>query len=415
MTIRECWEKWVAHRDPRNWNFRRFFKCVFCGEDPEPPQPEYVVVKVCNTSGLLPVDSCPSTFEKTFEKGSEPTSFCSHHFMTVCSETEKFPNYGCPIKTSALLDDPEEKCSIHVMPVCANPYHLTGKLAVVSAAVLTDISFKDGRYWKEADYPKYLDALVRDKINAVRGVCFGTDGTPDWDYWSFVQDGWSAYLEHIKRRLAWIKERKLTAIFTLTPYSEGHDVFLSDDDVRRLIRETKEFRPFIIYETENEPYQNENQERIVRILHEEGIENKFIQLGHHDSSDFTALHQSMSSEGLACCHNCGTMDTVNGPHPIGWANSSGTMTAMGYGMYGSNDGEDAAKRAEGVYFFEGNPASRRPSNAQLYEVAKWMSEHGHGFENLSAAGFRDKKIPDMAQFIFEGSEERLALSRGIFG
>jgi hypothetical protein len=193
----------------------------------------------------------------------------------------------------------------------------------------------------------------------------------------------------------------------LTPY----DGINSEDEVRELIRRTKSFLPNIIYECVNEPANNDRQARIVQILKEEGIPNKFIMIDWVDSSEFTILLETtLAGEGLASLHRVGSMETIHAPWPTGWSTSEGTMKAMRNGLGGSCDGSDVTGNSHGLRFWyhvqHGVEGFERPDNQQLYEITKWMLENGKHYEDLSATGFQESESPNLKKAIENGKIER---------
>lgn len=89
---------------------------------PIPPTPETVVVKVCETSNLLPNLYCPKTIDRTFKKGEEPTTICAVHKkpveyveLNICKTTSLLPNKYCPVIKKSFVKGTEPKtvCAIH--------------------------------------------------------------------------------------------------------------------------------------------------------------------------------------------------------------------------------------------------------------------------------------------------------------
>jgi hypothetical protein len=264
---------------------------------------------------------------------------------------------------------------------------------------------KDGAGWVEAEYGAYLDVLVADGVNAIRSFTQFEDTESYWDSWKY---GDSAFFTHLKARLQMIKDRDLTAILCLRPFAGSY----IEAQYKDIIAQTVQFLPNIIYETINEPRvaDNDLQVSLVQWLQAAGVPTTNIQLGHTDSSSFFNLLQAIAP-GLATYHWAGTMDTINYPKPstIGWAVSSGMMELMANGLYGSNDGPDAAEAAAGSYFYQLDPTSRRPTSAQLEPVVLWMLQHGYGFEHLCASAFLNTLYPVMADAVSYGAEYRQAM------
>lgn len=299
-----------------------------------------------------------------------------------------------------------------IIPKCSSPYHREGKLLVWSGTSLTTLSTKDNALFKEADLPAYYDALVADGVNAERSFAYFTDGDTNWDSFLPCNPG---FYEHLNYRLGLIKERDLTEIMCLTPYG-GENSF---DEVREIIRRTKSFLPNIIYECVNEPTTNDRQKRIVDILKDENIPNKYIQINFLDSGEFGELLTVwLNGEGLACAHRTGSMETIRLTNELGkaWEGSPGCMRLMGNGLYGSNDGDDVQQSAKGLTFWAQKPEDkikyRRSDNNQITEITSWMLAHGRGvgFEVLSACGFQASEPPDLKEAIRIGRDERRAMS-----
>lgn len=295
---------------------------------------------------------------------------------------------------------------------CPDPYP-KGKLRVVVHTLLGGLAMKEIPEWPDARLPEYYDALVKDGINAERyaSTCKPGDPYDPLKYWQFSDP---KYLTVVKKRLNLMRERGLTAIICLQPYRGS----ISDDKARWLIRALHGYP--IIWECVNEPTTNDRQARLVEVLKEEGVKNKFIQIQWTDSSDFKRLlRDNLNGKGLATYHWTGTMETVNAPWPKGWSTSSGMMEYMSLGMYGSNDGQDTMRAAKGLNFWlhdHHNPPIteyRRPNNPQLRKVAAWMRAHGKGHvEHLSAAAYQRSARPNMDDAISIGHAERLAMAEG---
>jgi hypothetical protein len=350
---------------------------------PHPPAPVMVKVTVCAESLLLPNPFCPSTEVREFRPDAVPTAVCTLHVA------------------------PPEPPAI---PVCASPWPESGKLRIWSGTLLGGLSTRDNATFKESDLPAYYDAIAEDGPNCERNFAyFEDDGA-----WTSYRPSDPDYYQHLIYRINLAVQRKITEILCLTPYG----ITNSDDEIRTIIRATKQFLPYIIYEAVNEPRDNERQKEIVAILQAEGIPNKNIQIEYVDSGAFfDLLATTLKGEGLATLHWVGTMDTVDADWPMGWSTSDGTMKLMGYGMYGSNDGQDAARAAKGLNWWAHSQMTppvteyRRPDNPQLAEVTPWMLANGRGYEHLSAAGFQASATPDLRAAIELGRAERRAMRR----
>jgi len=314
----------------------------------------------------------------------------------------------------AMLDEFTDPSGDEPPPAkCPDPYHAGGKLRIFIGSMLSGLAMKETPEWPDARLPEYYNALVKDGVNAERNFSTCAPGDPydPLDYWRFNDP---EYLTVIKSRLALIKERDLTEIICLTPYRGS----ISDDEARWLVRELKSYLPNIIFECVNEPTENERQRRLVEILKAEGIPNKFIQVQHVDSGAFyDLLHDTLNGEGLATYHWTGTLETINAPWPKGWSTSSGMMTFMTMGLYGSNDGQDTMRAALGLNFWlhdHQNPPIteyRRPNNWQLGKVSAWFRAHGKGHvEHLSASAYQRSAKPNMDDALSIGHEERLAMA-----
>lgn len=325
-----------------------------------------------------------------------------------CADCQRYDHapqhYEDVIEESIRLDDTFEDVA-PVIAKCNIPYHRTGKILVWSGAVLTDWSIKDNATWKEQNFPEYLNSLVRDGVNATRAFSWFEDNTPEWDSFKPGADG-QAYWDALGRRLQMVKDRDLTAIVTMRPYRGS----MSDGDIRSMVIFLMPYRPNVIIEAENEPQTNEYNERVTRIAKEYGWPVNHIQLGFVDSGEFGDT--VLANPGiLSCCHYVATTDTIFSNEKYGWANSPGTRRLMSLGMYGSNDGEDSAGACRGWYFYGGPEESQRPTVEQLFQTTGWMLDHGRGYEDLSAAGFRTTTTPNMIDAINYGAEERAAMRR----
>ena len=61
-------------------------------------KPKNIVnVTICKKTGLLPSDSCSSTYSEVFIKGTEPTETCGgHEVLNICSESRMIASEQCP-------------------------------------------------------------------------------------------------------------------------------------------------------------------------------------------------------------------------------------------------------------------------------------------------------------------------------
>jgi len=260
------------------------------------------------------------------------------------------------------------------------------------------------------------NAIAIDGPNAIRSFssCVPEPG------WNFYQLGDPDYYEHLAYWLGLLKARDLTAIITLQPYGAE----ISDDDARRLIRACLPYSPNIIFEAINEPRNNERQKQLVEILKSEGVENKFIQIEWADEGAFFDLMENtLQGEGLATLHWCGTMATINAPHPQGWATSEGCLYLVTIGLYPSSDGSTDGHGPDFPWAF-----NRTPTPEEAKAVLAWSLnhhndftgaiEHGRGFEMLSAQGFawidpgtgQRGKFPRLEDVIEFGKAERQAMA-----
>lgn len=287
--------------------------------------------------------------------------------------------------------------------VCRNPYHKTWKILAFSGTLLTGMSLKDNGLFKESLLPYYYDTLALMGINAERNFVWFTDEIPGRRE-SYILDRDPDYFEHLHTRLRMVRERDLTEILCLTPYLG----YISDDQLRRVIRETIIYSPNIIYECYNEPFENQKQERVVRILHEEGVPNSQIQINWINSLEYLdLLGDGLDGQGLAAKHNVGSMETIDDP-ANGWADV-GDIEA---GRYGCDDGGDSRNMSRGLQWswLDGDEG-RRPSNDQLFEIVKFMLLHTRGFDHLSAAGFQYTDAPDLISVMTLGIPEMAAMKK----
>jgi hypothetical protein len=292
-----------------------------------------------------------------------------------------------------------------VIPKTDIPYHKTGKLIIYSGVMLCDLCTKDNVLFKEEYLPAYYDELAKDGVNAIRSFLQTQDSTPNWPIWNIDEPG---YFGMLRRRLKMIKDRDLTAIVSLKPY--GGD--LPWDEYRKLIALCMEFMPNVVFEPVNEPAAMDLPLQIAGILRSEfNVADSHIMFGYVDSGVFGDEMLRMGGKGLASCHRVGSMATVNGPYPIGWAGSSGTMKLMGLGMTGSNDGDDAGKGVHGDLFYGLNPASQRPTTGELFACASWMMKNGKGYEHLSAKAFLASEEPNLRALTELCWDEAVALRK----
>jgi len=283
-------------------------------------------------------------------------------------------------------EPPEPPEPPYVMPVCDHPYNDTGKIICYSGGLLTILCARDGPGFKEDDLPKYFDWLVDHGANSFRSLSGFFDESVNWK--SFIPGRDSDYFDHLHRRLKWAVKRKLTPILTLKPYQGNYPQAIFD----RLITETKQYLPYLIYEAANEPQTNEEQQIIIRRLVELGAPAIHIQQYYIDSGEWFDDYKTLAGGGKspATSHEVGSMSTIFDEEK-GWAKGpgSGVHTLMSMGYYGSNDGEDVFHSSLGLTW-PWLPAGqgRRPNVAQIYGITKWMLENTMGYEHLTASGFQ---------------------------
>ena len=309
--------------------------------------------------------------------------------------------------------------------VCEIPYRKTGKLLCWSGTMLAGLVMKETATYKDADLPAYYDALAADGVNAERNmVCL--DSTPEWELnLPWIGDDLKAVNEEfyrvLDRRMALVAARDLTEIITVGPYS-GYDLRGNPDFpgyVREFVKRMKKWLPNIIFETWNEPVGSpdeiaETQKQMVTIFQEEGVPDSHIQIAFADGGkNSDILMTQLGGEGLMSLHWIGSMETVQQV----WEPSSNYVPLMGYGLYGSDDGQDTQRSAHGLNWWwheqQGITEYRRPDNDQIYEITKWMLTHGRGvgYEHLSAAGFQTAATPNLEEAIRIGKDERKAMYR----
>jgi hypothetical protein len=307
-------------------------------------------------------------------------------------------------------NQPTEICTKHTkpeppIPQCDIPWPETHKLLIWSGLLLCDLSTKDNPEFQESDLDDYYNALAEDGVNATRSFAFFLDETPSyWESFKPVNDDYAA---HFTARLKLITERKLTAVVSLWAYGGGS----TDSEIDYVIDLAKPFLPYVIFEPINEAYGMSGQIKIVNMLKAKGVPNSAILLSFVDSGEFAdMLVNGLNGEGLACGHGVGSMETIDQPG-VGWSTSAGCLALMKVGFFGSNDGEDAMHAATGLYWFWLPPPGpgRRSSEGQIFDVTKWMLQHGRGWEHLSASGFQNSGRPNLKQAVELGREERKAM------
>jgi hypothetical protein len=262
-----------------------------------------------------------------------------------------------------------------------------------------------------AEIPAYLDQVVLDGLTCVRGFGQSNDNTPNlWESWRVMESGYEA---HIRQILGWIKERNLTAIFTLTPYG-GED--LTDAQYVLLLNILKDFRPNIIVEIENEPLKTSIQaDRLVPMIKAAGFTESEIQVEFYDSSDFYNMLLSLNSKAPTCLHFTAGMADVNKPHPDGWTTSPGIMDFVHImRMYPSSDGGTGGNNGQFPFpEWKQHPEAHTSNADDAYQVTKWnLKEKGRGFEYLSPWMFTEElSYPDVKLGISGGQDVRQAIRR----
>lgn len=311
------------------------------------------------------------------------------------------------------------------------------------------LSMKDTAIWKEDDLPAYLDAIIIDGCNSHRDCWFFLNPSPGEAWQSYVP--WigsdyavpnEEYYSVIDRRLKMFYDRKLTEVISLTPYGMDQNVVFNmayQSAVRTFIQRTKKYLPFVRYETFNEPSGTEDDkfsvnQIMVDILKQENVPNWAIQIAFVDrSANSSLLINTLGGEGTMSLHWVGSMETIQKADKP-WENSPGTQWLMGHGLGSSDDGQDTQRKALGLNWgyleAQGITEARRPNDAQLYEMTKWMLRkfelmeldangeyiytgkmvNGRLIEHLSAAAFQHPyEQPNLKQAIEIGRPERRAM------
>jgi len=192
------------------------------------------------------------------------------------------------------------------------------------------------------------------------------------------------------------------------PYAGAYD----DEILCQIIYETWPLYD-IVYEPWNENGNLATQARIVNMLKDSSIHNKYIQLYFEDSGDWVRYLQANPGM-ISTQHGVGSMKTVD----YWWRGSPGCRELMKLGFYAGDDGGDMEKDAHGPMFYS-NSESRRPDNGQLYEITKFMLQNTTGFDHLSAAAFANgETVPDLEKEMANGVGEMEAMNHAwhdVFG
>jgi hypothetical protein len=173
-----------------------------------------------------------------------------------------------------------------------------------------------------------------------------------------------------------------------------------------------------VFETANENGNAALSAKLVNQLKAHGIPSENIMIYFEDSGAFAdLLVNALEGKSLATLHGVGSMETIDAPWPNGWSTSPGTLKLMEYGLTGSNDGEDFAKAAKGLFWpWLPNGPGQRSTAEQGHDITLWYLQNGgRGWEFLSASGFQqhgpNQKRPDLLGAVELGREERKAMRR----
>jgi len=103
-----------------------FGKIFGCYKQPEPPEPEYVLVKVCQETRKVANQYCPNVKNEKFIKGEEPIEVCVFHkkqpeYVTilVCKRSGLKPRKYClftEMRKFIKEEEPKKNCDIHPVP-----------------------------------------------------------------------------------------------------------------------------------------------------------------------------------------------------------------------------------------------------------------------------------------------------------
>jgi hypothetical protein len=347
-------------------------------------------------------------------------------WISVCSDFPDLPpaqakiaNPYCPSHLAQYLksNQPTEICTKHVkpepvIPQCDIPWPETHKLLIWEGTLLCFLSTEENPEFTPEGVISYADAIAVDGVNCIRSFSFFLDEIPGyWESWKPVDE---EYRTIVQTRLKLLSDRKITAIVSLEPYGG----MATDSEINWIIDTCVPFLPYVIFETANESGDMNLHRRLIAMLKAKGIQNKNIMLYYVDSGDFAdCLVNELAGEGLASLHGVGSMETINAPWPNGWSTSPGTLALMAKGLTGSNDGDDYAKAAKGLFWpwLIGGPGQRSTAE-QGHDITLWYLQNGgRGWEFLSAAGFQqhgpNQKRPDLLGAVELGREERRAMRR----
>lgn len=171
------------------------------------PEPEYIMVKVCETTRLLPNEYCPLVIEMKFEKGKEPTRVCAFH-----RKPEPPPPPPPPIKPSRLAIVNGQICY-------KNDGTIPIKLCGVSRweALWREVGGPNYHYnWEPYSLAWYENELAKYGINYVRH-----GAVQDYDF----------VYQHCKR----MKEKRIMVELTVfRGLSEGRLIDLTPENIRTL-------------------------------------------------------------------------------------------------------------------------------------------------------------------------------------
>jgi len=103
-----------------------FGKIFGCYKQPEPPEPEYVTVNVCQETRKVANPYCPSVEDEKFIKGEEPIEVCTFHkkpleYVTilVCKRSGLRPLKYClftEMRKFIKGEEPKKNCDVHPVP-----------------------------------------------------------------------------------------------------------------------------------------------------------------------------------------------------------------------------------------------------------------------------------------------------------
>ena len=244
-----------------SWACKKLGICL-CDPKPDPPDPEYIIVTICESSGLLATGCCKkagAAIDKRFKIGEEPIERCDfpgHGIIKqqICKTSGLIPNTPYCGNAGTVeqikmcrFQKPTKKCTIHKKPIPPEiakiPEDMTvkamkqkfGHPIIISQYLIPSFLIEKAPSFDEEFIEKNLVNRVASEVhaNAARVFSFGgwEPETLKMIIYPFAKNVGGKfklgskdpkYLDQISRRISWNAERRISTIVTLTDNCSTH-------------------------------------------------------------------------------------------------------------------------------------------------------------------------------------------------